>query len=129
MELPASLIIWQSEQSEKIKKTELKAFTLSHPEHSSLIFSSLISHKAKVDCRMELCDELLVLMLLKSHEKLKPFLFISLNDLIKDRIVLPFHKVPINELSVISDLGLSSIDDDCGVVILLKRGPKSIVYS
>jgi hypothetical protein len=66
-------------------------------------------------------------MLLKAHEDLNPFSFTSLNYLIKDRIIFPLHKLPINILSIISDLCLSTSNDGCGVVVLLKDGPKSVI--
>jgi hypothetical protein len=42
-------------------------------------------------------------MLLEPHEGLNPFSLTSMNYLIKDRIILPLHKLPIHILSIISD--------------------------
>jgi hypothetical protein len=115
--------MWQSEQSEKIRERELKLLTLSHPKHGSLTLAPFIHEIPKVDHRIELSYKLLVPMLLKAHKNLKPLLLTSLNHLNKDRIIFPLHKVPINKLSIIGNLSLSTSDDGCGVIILLECGP------
>jgi hypothetical protein len=68
-------------------------------------------------------------MLLKAHEDLNPFLLTRLNHLIKDRIIFPLHKLPINIMSIVGDFRLSTSNDGCGVIILLKYGPKSVICS
>jgi hypothetical protein len=68
-------------------------------------------------------------MLLKAHEDLNCFLLASLNHLIKDRIIFPFLKLPINILSINGDFCISTSNDGCGVIVLLKDGPKFVICS
>jgi hypothetical protein len=90
---------------------------LSHPMNVTITI--------KIDCGIELSNDLFAASLLKGHEISNPHLLTSANDGIEVRIIEGRQSLPINPLHGHCRIGTRQ--NDSFIKVLLKRGPKPAI--